>query len=63
MTKLLLKFKGKVGEVIMVDKEGDVKVKFGGSSFFINPICLALQEKKRKVRVEGNVWHLKNQIL
>ncbi|XP_033642423.1 E3 ubiquitin-protein ligase MIB2-like [Asterias rubens] len=46
------KFKGKVGEVVMVDKEGDVKVNFGGSSLFINPVCLALELKKKKIRVE-----------
>ncbi len=48
----MAKFKGKVGEIIMVDKEGDVKVKFGGSSFFVHPLCLALEEKKMKVRTE-----------
>ncbi|XP_038061660.1 E3 ubiquitin-protein ligase MIB2-like [Patiria miniata] len=37
---------GKVGEVVMVDKDGDVKVNFGGSSFFINPLCIAMEKKK-----------------
>ncbi|XP_038061536.1 E3 ubiquitin-protein ligase MIB1-like [Patiria miniata] len=39
-------FRGKVGEVIVVDKDGDVKVNFGGSSYFINPLCLVMEKKK-----------------
>ncbi|XP_022099973.1 E3 ubiquitin-protein ligase MIB1-like [Acanthaster planci] len=37
---------GKVGEVIMVDRDGDVKINFGGSSYFINPLCLSMEKKK-----------------
>ncbi|XP_038061716.1 E3 ubiquitin-protein ligase MIB2-like [Patiria miniata] len=44
--KELQKYRGKVGEVIVVDKDGDVKVNFGGASFFINPLCLAMEKKK-----------------
>ncbi|XP_038061729.1 E3 ubiquitin-protein ligase MIB2-like [Patiria miniata] len=39
-------FRGKVGEVIVVDTDGDVKVNFGGASFFINPLCLVMEKKK-----------------
>ncbi|XP_071805761.1 E3 ubiquitin-protein ligase MIB2-like [Asterias amurensis] len=40
------KFRGKVGEVTLVDKDGDIKVDFGGSSSFINPQCLIMEERK-----------------
>ncbi|XP_038061719.1 E3 ubiquitin-protein ligase MIB2-like [Patiria miniata] len=39
-------YRGKVGEVIAVDKDGDVKVNFGGASYFVNPLCLVMEKKK-----------------
>ncbi|XP_038069488.1 E3 ubiquitin-protein ligase MIB1-like [Patiria miniata] len=43
-------FMGKVGEVVMVDKDGDVKVNFGGSSYFIHPLCLVMEKKEEAKR-------------
>ena len=30
----------------MVDQDGDIKVNFDGSAFFINPLCLMLEGKQ-----------------
>ncbi|XP_038061724.1 E3 ubiquitin-protein ligase MIB1-like [Patiria miniata] len=46
-------YRGKVGEVIVVDKDGDVKVDFGGASYFIHPLCL-VKEKKEAEEAGGS---------
>ncbi|XP_033639192.1 E3 ubiquitin-protein ligase MIB1-like [Asterias rubens] len=51
----IIKVKGEVGEVIMVDHDGDVKVKFDDSTFFVNPLCLMLE--KKSASAEGVSLH------
>lgn len=41
--------------MIMVDHDGDVKVKFDDSTFFVNPLCLMLE--KKSASAEGVSLH------